>query len=68
MKEGYMEEIWLEAPKPEESKNCRERIFTLIDQMVIAKNKANDKNELETTRDSAIHEINYLARRLLWEV
>ena len=66
-KKNYKTEITLYSPEENESEDCRERIFVLIDKMVEAKRITQDKNELQSKRDCAIYEIKYLAKRLLWE-
>lgn len=68
MKEkDYKAEIILFGPNKEESNNCRERIWNLIEELIKAKKIARDESEPQNKRDFQIHHIHYLANRLLNE-
>lgn len=65
---NYRDQVLLLAPELTESDNRRDRIFALIDKAVQAKETAQNTAMLQSKRDCAIHEIKYIAQRLLWEL
>lgn len=65
---NYRDQVLLLAPELTESDNRRDRIFALIDKAAQAKETAQNTTALQSKRDSAIHEIKYIAQRLLWEL
>ena len=66
-RKNFKAEVVLHAPEENESDNCRERIFALVDRAVDAKNTALNESENQNKRDSAIHELKFIAKRILWE-
>lgn len=63
------ENITLLAPtKPEEEISCQERIHKLAEEIKIASDKNKNKELPQNYRDYQIHELKYLAKRLLWEL
>lgn len=65
---NYKAEILLSAPEIGESDNCRDRIFSLIDELGECKKLIQDIKQLQITREYCMHKIRFIASRLLWEL